>query len=90
MFFSLEKYGDDSEINKPIIAEYAPPSNLDTIEMGLLLTDGRIHPSFITAAIIKMAKNGLLKIKEVEKVEKKSCSLLPTTLNLKKPLLKNK
>ncbi len=60
-------YGDDPDMKKTIIAHYEPPNGLGPLEMGMLEKEGGLRSKFITAAIIKMAVDGLLTIKEKKK-----------------------
>jgi len=68
-FFIWHKYGKDPRIDKTVIAEYEVPGKLTPLETGLLMTNGSLKNSFITAEIINLAVKGLITIKETnEKV----------------------
>lgn len=57
--------GRDVGGKKTIIAEYDPPDNLTSAEVGTLI-DARVQPRDISSIIIDLAVRGYLKIKEVE------------------------
>ncbi|KKW16500.1 MAG: hypothetical protein UY56_C0015G0011 [Parcubacteria group bacterium GW2011_GWA1_50_14] len=61
-----KKYGDDPNLKKAIMPEYEPPDNLGSLEVGALRANGTVKNNFITAAIIKMACDKLLVIREIE------------------------
>jgi uncharacterized membrane protein len=66
-FLIWKRYGDDPNLHKTVIAEYEAPEGMGPLEMGLLKNHGYMDNNFITAAIVKMACDGVLTIKEVEK-----------------------
>lgn len=66
-FYFWLKYGKDPYINKPIIPEYDIPENLTPIEMGMLMTNGVLDSSFISATLIDFAIKGLITIEEIKK-----------------------
>jgi len=62
-----KKYGRDPKINPTIVPEFDIPSKLSPMELGAVLTDGAIKPQFISAAIVNLAVNKIIKIEEIEK-----------------------
>lgn len=67
--FSLwKKYGKDPKNNRTIVPEFGIPDNLSPLELGMVLTDGRLDSKFISAEIINL---GVLGVITIEKMEKK-------------------
>lgn len=66
-FLLWRKYGDDPNINPTIAPEFEVPENLSPIDMGLVITDGSLKNSFISASIINLAVSGAIVIKKLEK-----------------------
>lgn len=80
-FWLWKKFGDDPNINPTIAPEFEIPEKLAPIEMGLAYTDGILKNNFISASIINLAVNGLLKIEKVDsdfELEKLSGKYLPS------------
>lgn len=65
-FLLWKKYGDDPDFKQAVIPEYEAPKGLGPIEASMLMREGSLENKAITAAIIKMAVQGLLKINERE------------------------
>jgi uncharacterized membrane protein len=61
------KYGRDPVVNKTIIAQYEPPSNLNPMQLGVLINNGELNSKYITASIVNMAVKKFLTIKEIPK-----------------------
>jgi len=61
------KHGKDPKIKRTIIPEFGIPSNLSPMEMGMLISNGKMKNDFISASIINMAVKGLILIKEIKK-----------------------
>ncbi len=62
-----KRYGDDAAIEGSVAPEFAPPSNLRPLELGLLDTFGMLHNQFVAGTIVDLAVRGHLKIEEVPK-----------------------
>lgn len=56
------KYGRDPKINPTIAPEFEVPEGLNPIDMGLVVTDGKLKNNFLTAGIIYLAVNKFIKI----------------------------
>lgn len=65
MYLLWNKLGRDPKINPTIAPEFEIPEKLAPIEMGLVLTDSILDNKFISASIINLAVNGMLKIEKV-------------------------
>jgi uncharacterized membrane protein len=65
-FYFWLKYGKDPWLNKTIIPEYEIPENLTPMETGVLMTNGVLKNSFISAALIDFAVKGLITIEEIK------------------------
>lgn len=61
------KYGNDPNFSKTVVPEFSIPENLAPLEMGLVLTNGRMQNQFATAGIIELAILGKLKIEKTTK-----------------------
>lgn len=66
-FYLWLKYGKDPWVKKPIVPEYEPPEGLTPMEMGMLITNGKLKEEFIPAGMIYLAVNGFITIKETKK-----------------------
>lgn len=66
-FWLWFKYGRDPRVDKTIIPEFEIPENLTPLEMGMLYTDGKFDPKFITATIVDLAVRKILSIEETQK-----------------------
>lgn len=66
-FHLWKRYGDDPSLGRTIIAEYDVPDKLPPIEFGMLLKSGKFSNNLISAAIINLAVNKVIKIEEVGK-----------------------
>jgi len=66
-FYIWKKYGDDPNLHRVTMAEYDPPDNLQALYIGMIWKGGTFKNNFITAAIIQMACQGLIKITQTEK-----------------------
>lgn len=66
-FYLWYLYGKDYRSKKPVLNEFLRPKEMDVLEAGAFMTNGKIKPRFITALIIDMAVKGALVIKEEEK-----------------------
>lgn len=62
-----EKFGRDPKLNKTIVPEFAIPNNLTPIEMGMVISDGSLKNSYISAQIIHFAVNKIIKIEQINK-----------------------
>ena len=67
VFRAWFKYGRDPKLGKTITPEFGVPENLSPMKLGALLSNGRLEPVHITASIINLAVNGLLRIEEIPK-----------------------
>ena len=65
-FWFWRKIGRDPKINPTIAPEFEIPEKLPPIEMGLIYTDGILKNNFISASIINLAVNGLVKIEKIK------------------------
>jgi len=65
-FYVWRKYGKDPRVDKTVIAEYEASGRLRPLELGVLMTNGKLKNTFITAAIINLAVKGLITIKEID------------------------
>lgn len=66
--FSLwRKYGDDPKFDKAIVPEFGIPNNLAPIEMGLVMSNGKMENQYLTAGIINLAVKGFIKIEKIAK-----------------------
>lgn len=61
------RYGRDPKINPTIAPEFEIPEKLAPLEMGMILTDGILKTSFISATLINLAVKGVIKIEEIQK-----------------------
>jgi uncharacterized membrane protein len=63
IYFAIwKKFGEDPKLHKTIIAQYEPPAGFGPLEISL----GAVSNKFITAAIIQLAVDGILKISETD------------------------
>jgi len=60
-------HGKDPRINPTIAPEFEIPEDLCPIDMGVVMTDGSLKNSFITASIVNLAVKGKIKIKNIPK-----------------------
>lgn len=65
-FYLWRRYGDDPTVDKTVIAEYEIPGNLTPLEAGMLMANGKLSNSYITAEIIYLATKGLISIKQTD------------------------
>ncbi|MCX6810391.1 MAG: DUF2207 domain-containing protein [Candidatus Berkelbacteria bacterium] len=65
IFWLWKKAGRDPKINPVVVPEFEIPEKLAPIEMGLVLSDGILSNQYISASIINLAVNGILKIEKV-------------------------
>lgn len=66
-FVLWRKYGDDPKFSKTIVPEFEIPNNLAPIEMGMVMTNGKLRNNFVTATIINLAVKGKIKIEDISK-----------------------
>ncbi len=66
-FLLWRKYGKDPVVKKAITPEFDAPDNLSALTLHALETHGKLTSKGITAAIVDLAVNGLLIIKEIPK-----------------------
>ncbi len=66
-FLVWNKYGKDPKVNKTIIPEFEIPENLTPLEMGMLISQGKLKNEHISAAIIGLAVNKQIVIEEIPK-----------------------
>jgi uncharacterized membrane protein YgcG len=66
-FVFWKKYGRDPHLHKTIIPEFEIPEKLTPMEMGMLMSNGRLNGKFISATIINLAVKGFISIEEIEK-----------------------
>ncbi len=59
-------YGRDPKINKTIVPEFEIPEKLQPMEMGMIISDGELSGSYISAAIINLAVKGKIKIEKIQ------------------------
>ncbi len=57
-------YGRDPKWEKVVIPEYEVPENLDALSFGMLSTNGMFKNEFLTAAIVQLAVQEALTIRE--------------------------
>lgn len=59
-------YGRDPKLNKTIVPEFEIPEKLPPMEMGMIIADGELGSSYISAAIINLAVKGKIKIEKIK------------------------
>ncbi len=59
------RYGRDPKM-KTIVPEFGIPQNIQPMEMGMIISDGELSGSYISAAIINLAVKGKIKIEKIE------------------------
>lgn len=64
-FTFWRKYGKDPHWHKTIIAEYEAPDNLTPMQIGMLSSLDGLKKTHITAGIVKLACDGIIKIEEI-------------------------
>jgi uncharacterized membrane protein len=62
-----KRYGKDPKNNRTIVPEFEIPDNLSPLELGMVLTDGDLESKFISAEIINLGVQGVIKIEKIEK-----------------------
>lgn len=67
------KYGNDPNIKGPIVPEFGIPGDLKPMEMGEVMTNGKLYASHISAGIVNLAVQKIIKI---EKAENKDYKLI--------------
>ena len=68
LIFKLwNKIGRDPKISPTIAPEFEIPENLVPIDMGLVYTDNVMKNQFLSASIVNLAVNGLIKIEKIDK-----------------------
>ncbi len=65
-FWLWFKYGNDPSIKGPVVPEFSIPGELLPMEMGEVLTNGRLRTNHISAGIINLAVNKIIKIEKLE------------------------
>ena len=65
-FLLWAKYGNDPNIKGPIVPEFEIPGGLLPMEMGEVITNGRLSTNHISAGIINLAVNKVIKIEKLE------------------------
>ncbi len=60
-------HGRDYKNKKPVLTEFLRPREMDLLEAGMFMSNGKMDPKFITALIVDMAVKGALMIEEEEK-----------------------
>lgn len=66
LFYIWRLHGKDYKRENPVVPEFLRPKDIDLLEAGMILTNGKINPEFVTAVIIDTAIKGALTIKEEE------------------------
>lgn len=61
------KNGKDPRAKKTVIAQYEPPRDLSLLEIGMIMTNGKLSNHFITATLIGFATRGMMTIAEKKK-----------------------
>lgn len=61
------KYGKDPNVSPTIAPEFEIPEKLSPIDMGVLITDGKLRNTYLTASIVNLAVNGYVKIEQTGK-----------------------
>jgi len=72
-FLLWAKFGNDPNIKGPIVPEFEVPGGLKPMEMGEVMTNGKLSTNHVSAGIINMAVNKMIKI---EKAENKDYKLM--------------
>jgi len=65
-FIFWKKHGRDPKLNRAVIAEYDAPDNLTPMQMSMLSGLGFLKNEAISAAIIQLACDGIIKIEEIK------------------------
>ena len=65
-FNRWRKYGRDPKMKKPIPPEFGIPGNITPVQMGMILSHGRLGNNFISASIIDLAVKKFITIQEIE------------------------
>ncbi|MFA4931164.1 MAG: DUF2207 domain-containing protein [Patescibacteria group bacterium] len=60
------RHGRDPNLGKTIIAEYAPPDNLNPMQINMLMKFGDLDTRSITASIVNLAVKKYITITEIE------------------------
>ncbi|MCL5794858.1 MAG: DUF2207 domain-containing protein [Patescibacteria group bacterium] len=66
-FLLWKKFGRDPKLNRTIVPEFSIPNNLSPLEMGVVISDGSLKNSYISAQIIYLAVNKIIKIEQINK-----------------------
>jgi uncharacterized membrane protein len=66
-FILWRRYGQDPKINPTIVPEFEIPEKLAPMEMGVVFSDGILRSDYISAALIKLAVDKVIKIEEISK-----------------------
>lgn len=61
------KFGRDPKLNNPEMAQYEPPEKMTPLEVGILISNGRIDNKFLSATIIDLAVRKFITIEEIPK-----------------------
>ena len=61
------KFGRDPKLNNPEMAQYEPPEKMIPLEIGMLISNGKIDNKFLSATIIDLAVRKFITIKEIPK-----------------------
>jgi len=76
------KHGNDPNIKGPIVPEFEIPGKLLPMEMGEVMTNGRLSTNHISAGIINLAVNKIIKIEKLENKDYKLTLLQKTPKDL--------
>ena len=74
-FLLWTKYGRDPKIGGPVVPEFEIPGKFTPMELGEVMTNGKLHSHHISAGIVNLAVGGYLKINQLEKNDYKLTKL---------------
>lgn len=71
LFFILcykiwQKNGRDPQINPTVAPEFEIPEDLNPIDMGMIISDGKFNNKYLTASIVNLAVKGYLIIEKID------------------------
>ena len=66
-FWLWAKNGRDPKVTGPVVPEFEIPGKLSPMELGEVMTNGKLHSQYISAGIVNLAVEGYLKINQLEK-----------------------
>ncbi len=61
------KYGKDPKLDNPEMAQYEPPEKMIPLEVGMLVSNGKMDNKFLSATIIDLAVRKFITIEEIPK-----------------------